>query len=200
VAVGGPLLSSRFSRLEFVDTGSCYFFVSSRPFACLERWRRTTLCYGALKAPEDDLFTIHEDESTKCSVKAGEGVLGGAPSGTPRVAVLEALDVELCKLCVEVPKVGKSAYCKKCRRKVEATSRTIKDPEGLKMFKELEKSSDATRLRIVVADAEAVFNPEGEATRGKPRTGTFDILGYKDCRGTQRLPWTYDGGNMQNLL
>jgi hypothetical protein len=88
----------------------------------------------------------------------------------------------LCKLCLIQPKIGKSAYCKEDRKKVEATKRSIDkqgDAEAKKVFAELERIPDATQLRICVNKAEELNNPDGTCTRGKPRGVTFDILAYR---------------------
>ena len=67
-----------------------------------------------------------------------------------------------------------------CRRKVEGAKRTIKDKEGLQYFAELERNPDPTRLRMVVKESEEACNPSGDAARGKPRLGSFDVLAYKE--------------------
>jgi len=76
--------------------------------------------------------------------------------------------------------LSSNTRAKECRRKVEAARRVIKDTEGLKYFAELERNQDPTRLRIVVKESEEQCNPDGDARRGKPRAGSFDILAYRE--------------------
>eukprot|EP00959_Pyramimonas_sp_CCMP1952_P289653 6057947-Pyramimonas_sp.AAC.1 len=59
--------------------------------------------------------------------------------------------------------------------------------------------ADPTKLRIVIFDCEKQLNPDGQATRGNPRTGEFDIMGYKEVwetstvvdEGQKRVPMTH---------
>ncbi|CAK0848118.1 unnamed protein product [Prorocentrum cordatum] len=130
----------------------------------------------------------------------GMDLASGADPERQAIFSLPAKAANMCKLCCSAPKAGKHTYCKKCRQKVEAAKRAIcVDEESTTYFSELEKMADPTKLRIVIFDCEKQLNPDGQATRGNPRTGEFDIMGYKEVwetstvvdEGQKRVPMTH---------
>ena len=63
----------------------------------------------------------------------------------------------MCKLCVAEPKNGKSSYCKKFRRSVEAAENNAKAQDAKRTdgltpchdhFMQIQSNGDATRLRL----------------------------------------------------
>lgn len=102
-----------------------------------------------------------------------------------RVALKAGDRPDLCKLCVTEPKAGKAAWCKGCRRKVEAAEfqarqRDLACRDGtpnMDQLDALKSAANLTQLRLTIFDFEAKTNPSGEdGGRSGAKRPSYDFL------------------------
>lgn len=119
-----------------------------------------------------------------------------APPGMSPTAVFAARAAlraghrpDLCKLCVAEPKVGKVAWCRGCRRKVEAAEFQARQKDlalndgtpNMDHVEALKASSNLTQLRLLIFDFEARTNPTGACSgRSGARRQSYDFLQYEE--------------------
>lgn len=201
-AFGGPSLAKSIGPTDlhadvgdlddlFADTQFVAPCTPGAPQACLA-------AATALAAQAPQALRAAHSVTGETSLPEIDAPPGMAPSAVKaaRTALVQGFRPDMCKLCVVEPKLGKSTFCRGCRRKVEACEYQAKmadmrEGDGtphMDKIESLKAAKDSTQLRLLIFDFEAKTNPDGNrGGRGQQTRSTYDFVQYKEYTKCSQL-------------